>query len=282
MHRVVITDRLWNRILALRKGVPVSPAENEEAAFRLYRPVAAAEGPFVLAQVGQSLDGRVATPKGDARDISGPDGICHLHRCRALVDAVLVGIGTVKADDPRLSVRAVSGPSPARVIVDPRAELSGEERIFRESATPLIVFRTAEARRTRLDGSEVVHLPRRANGIDPRDMRDALAARGLERLLVEGGGRTIARFIDAGLVDRLHVAVAPLIIGSGPTGISLPPIDRLDAARRPLTEVYALGSDIVFDCDLRACRVSGRKGQEITVADEAPGAGTADVGLAKP
>ena len=67
----------------------------------MYGPIAAAFGQFVLAQVGQSLDGRVATPSGDARDISGPDGLAHLHRCRALVDAVIVGENTVSCNDPR-------------------------------------------------------------------------------------------------------------------------------------------------------------------------------------
>ncbi|MNL46487.1 hypothetical protein D3C87_1692050 [compost metagenome] len=79
----------------------------------------------------------------------------------------------------------------------------------------------------------------------------------------------MARFIDARLVDRLHVAVSPIIIGSGPSGISLSPIERLAGAYRPVTEVYNLGSDILFDCLLRPERASGRQGQEVRVANQA-------------
>ncbi len=116
--------------------------------------------------------------------------------------------------------------------------------------------------------AEIVRLDCGATGIDPQDILAALATRGLNRILVEGGARTIARFIDAGLVDHLHVAVAPLIIGSGPSGLSLPPIDRLTAAYRPPTEVYCLGSDILFDCRLKST-ASGRHGEKIRMTDHA-------------
>ena len=102
------------------------------------------------------------------------------------------------------------------------------------------------------DGFETVQLPRHGGGLDPRAIVAALAERGLSNVLVEGGADTIGRFVAAGALDRLHVAVAPLLIGSGPAGFRLAPVDRLDQALRPPAAVYQLGSDILFDCDLRA------------------------------
>jgi riboflavin-specific deaminase-like protein len=270
MRKIDMNDPLWARLLAMRGGArrPVI-ADETDPAIALYGPIAAAGAGFVLAQVGQSLDGRVATPAGDARDISGPDGIAHLHRCRALVEAVIVGVGTVKADNPRLSVRAVKGPNPVRVIIDCRAELTGDESIFSDGGAPVLLIQSEKAPHRRY-AAELLRIQQGPSGLDPKEILRLLADHGLHRILVEGGARTIARFIDAGLVDRLHVAIAPLIIGSGPTGISLPPIEHLASAHRPPAKVYNLGSDILFDCELRAAASSAVvEGDEIRVADHA-------------
>ncbi len=267
MRSLEITEATWERLLALRQGA--ADITGTDAAHALYSPIAGARERFVLAQVGQSLDGRIATPAGDARDISGPDGLAHLHRCRALVDAVIVGVGTVRADDPKLSVRMVKGPAPVRVVVDCHAALEGGESLFHDGGAPVIVFRSASTKGRPLPAAEVVDLEPKARGLDPRDILDALARRNLLRVLVEGGARTIARFIDAGLVDRLHVAISPIIIGSGPSGIMLSPIERLAGAHRPMTEVYNLGSDILFDCRLERRSASDRQGEDDRVADPA-------------
>lgn len=269
MRKLDMTDQLWARLLAMRGSAGKIAFDEADPAMALYAKLAAAEDRFVLAQVGQSLDGRVATPSGDARDISGPDGIAHLHRCRALVEAVVVGVGTVKCDDPRLSVRAVKGPNPVRVVIDCRAELTGDERLFRDGGAPVILIQGADAPAPAYQ-ADVLRVQQSEGGLDPRDILDALATRGLRRILVEGGARTIARFIEADLVDRLHVAIAPLIIGSGPAGIALPPIDKLTNAHRPTASVYALGSDILFDCDLKSeARLALGQGEDVRVADHA-------------
>jgi diaminohydroxyphosphoribosylaminopyrimidine deaminase / 5-amino-6-(5-phosphoribosylamino)uracil reductase len=269
MRKIDMTDQLWARLLAMRGSAAPAISDETDPVMALYAPIAAAEKGFVLAQVGQSLDGRVATPAGDARDISGPEGIAHLHRCRALVEAVIVGVGTVKCDDPRLSVRAVKGPNPVRVVIDCRAELTGDERLFRDGGAPVILVQADDAPQKSYD-ADVVRVKRGEGGLDPQEILDALAARGLRRILVEGGARTIARFIEAGLVDRLHVSIAPLIIGSGPAGIALSPIEKLSSAYRPSAKVYTLGGDIVFDCDLKmAVGSAAGQGEDIRVADHA-------------
>ncbi len=269
MRKIDMTDQLWARLLAMRGSAGHAISDDADPVMALYAPIAAAEDGFVLAQVGQSLDGRVATPSGDARDISGPEGIAHLHRCRALVEAVIVGVGTVKCDDPRLSVRAVKGPNPVRVVIDCGAELTGDEQLFADGGAPVILIQSDDAP-TKAYDADVIRVKRGEGGLDPQDILDALAARGLRRILVEGGARTIARFIEAGLIDRLHVAIAPLIIGSGPAGIALSPIERLSSAHRPAAKVYGLGSDILFDCDLKGpSRSVSRQGEDIRVADHA-------------
>lgn len=251
IHSVNMNDEIWLRLLALQQGV-VNVEQMLGTAHDLYGPLAEAKGQFVLAQVGQSLDGRVATSSGDARDISGPDGIAHLHRCRALVDAVIVGEKTVAMDDPRLSVRIVEGSDPVRVVIDCYAKLTGAESLFHDAGAPVIVFQSAQLPERQLGKAEVISLQPSATGLVPEDILKALSKRGLHRVLVEGGARTIARFVEAGVVDRLHVAVSPIIIGSGPSGINLPPIELLSEARRPATRVYSLGSDILFDCVLKS------------------------------
>src|SRR3954465_10582574 len=113
----------------------------------------------VVGQIGQSIDGRIATVTGHSKYINGPAGLDHLHRLRALVDAVLVGIGTAVADDPQLTVRRVAGPSPARIVLDPRGRLPPDARGLAADGGPRLVL-TAEGVRPRLGtGVEVIEIP---------------------------------------------------------------------------------------------------------------------------
>lgn len=208
--------------------------------------------PFVVAQLGQSLDGRIATPAGESRWINKDAALDHVHRLRAIVDAVLVGVGTVTADDPMLNVRRVQGRHPARVVIDPTGRMPAGARCLTADGVRRVIVTTPEAA-IRPDGVEVIRLPRSASGgIDPKLIVSALHEAGLCRLLVEGGASTVSQFMDAGAIDRLHVLVAPVILGSGKTGLALSPISRLAEARRPRTRVYVLADgDVLFDCDLR-------------------------------
>lgn len=224
---------------------------------RKYKPdplwpvLAAAPGrPFVIAQLGQSLDGRVATETGQSRNINREAALDHLHRLRAHVDAVVVGIGTVLADDPLLTVRRTAGRSPARVVIDPNGRLPPSALCLAEDGVRRIVIRSAAANRP--SGAEEVVIAR-ANGVlDPHAIVRELFARGLTRILIEGGARTVSAFIAAGAADRLHVLVSPLIIGSGRPSIALDPIAHLSEALRPRTDVHVLpDGDVLFDCDLR-------------------------------
>jgi riboflavin-specific deaminase-like protein len=258
IRRAEVSDEVWAALLALAAGRAAGPRRTwsaaERAAFELYEPLTAGDAPSLFAQVGQSLDGRIATASGDATAISGPDGLRHLHRCRALADAVVVGVRTALADDPRLTVRLVPGENPARVVIDPRGRLPDDARPLSADGARRIVVQACD--RPRPPGVEVVRLPAEDGWICPGAIAEALADRGLRRVLIEGGGVTIGRFLDAGLLFRLHVAIAPLIIGAGPAGLRTSPIARLADALRPETHVYGLDSDVVFDCALGTARRS--------------------------
>jgi diaminohydroxyphosphoribosylaminopyrimidine deaminase/5-amino-6-(5-phosphoribosylamino)uracil reductase len=208
----------------------------------------------VVGQIGQSVDGRIATASGHSRYINGPAGLAHLHRLRSLVDAVLVGVGTALADDPQLTVRHVSGPHPARVVLDPKGRLAACARLFGCDGVRRFAI-VAEGATCAFNADvEVLSLPATDGRIAPRAIIAALAERGLRRILVEGGAETVSCFLRHGCLDRLHVIVAPIIMGSGRPGFVLPPIERADQALRVSTRTFQLDDEILFDCDLSAQR----------------------------
>src|SRR5215210_5212809 len=169
---------------------------------------------MVVGQFGQSIDARIATAAGHSHYINGAAGLAHLHRLRALVDAVVVGIGTALADDPQLTVRHVIGPSPARVVIDPNGRLPASAKVLAADGVRRLVLTGKRTRVRHSDGIEVVRL---AGGthIAPPVILSTLAAQGFRRILIEGGADTISRFLTAGCLDRLHVVIAPIIIGAG-------------------------------------------------------------------
>ncbi|QBF30544.1 RibD family protein [Thalassococcus sp. S3] len=259
MHQVDVTPKVWLHLLHIREGHPCSCAQDwsagEAMALQLYAPVARRDkGDMILAQIGQSLDGRVATVSGDAKDVSGPDGLAHLHRLRALVDAVVIGVKTALHDTPQLTVRLCQGANPARVVIDPSGRLPDNAPMLRDDGARRIVIQGVT--RPRQKGVEVIQMKCSAGVIDPHAIRDALKADGIGNLLVEGGSITISKFLEANLLSRMHVAVAPLLIGDGPQGLTVPnPPQQLSQAVRPDTRAFSLGSDVLFDC-----AISSREG----------------------
>ena len=234
----------WAQLLAGR--IPTSG----ELAQR-YGDLNRADGLLVLAQLGQSLDGFIASRTGDAAFVTGEQDREHLHRLRALVDAVVVGGATAACDDPRLTVRAVDGPNPTRVVLDPRAVTPTESSVLTDGAAPTLWVVGGEARVGPVGGHvEVVRWPT-AGPWEPGAVLELLAARGLHRVLVEGGGRLVSAFVQAGVVDRLYLTTAPVLIGDGVPGLRVTGQDLLADALRPTARRYQLGDDIVTELDLR-------------------------------
>ncbi|GMG81027.1 RibD family protein [Paralimibaculum aggregatum] len=222
--------------------------------------------PVVIGQLGQSLDGRIATPAGESKYINGHEALRHLHRLRAKVDVVLVGVGTAIADDPQLTTRHVPGPNPVRVVIDPRGRMPADLAMLHDGAGPVIAITLpgvavpAGVEALALCGDETGSIP-------PASIVAALAARGMASVLVEGGAETLARFLDAGAVDELHLMVAPIVLGSGKTGLNLAPIETLDEAMRPevLTMRFRDG-DMLCLCDLSRERAAMARRCPLTAA----------------
>ena len=241
-------DRTWEDVPHRIRAGETLP-QPWEGLFGPLRQVPAARS-MIVGQIGQSLDGRIATLSGHSKYINGPEGLAHLHRLRALVDVVVVGAGTVRADDPQLTVRHVAGPSPVRVVIDPSGTLPSKARAFADDGIHRIVISREDARCRNVDGVETIALSNTDGIFAPDAILNALAARGLRRVLIEGGAQTLSRFLAAGCLDRLHVVVAPVILGSGIAGLALPPIAHMDEAMRLPMNVHRLGDEVLFDCDL--------------------------------
>jgi diaminohydroxyphosphoribosylaminopyrimidine deaminase / 5-amino-6-(5-phosphoribosylamino)uracil reductase len=238
----------------LRESENILPSPWEEI-FGPLRRSRSSDAPVVIGQFGQSIDARIATASGHSHYINGADGLAHLHRLRALVDAVVIGVGTAVADDPQLTVRRVAGPNPARVVIDPTGRLPPSARVLVEDGARRLVVVGKQVAPALPDGVEMVRLPAPDGKIPPPAILAALVERGLQRLLIEGGADTVSRFLAAGCLDRLHVVIAPIIIGDGRPSVRLPAIERIDEALRAPMRVHLLGDEVLLDCDLSAHRI---------------------------
>ncbi len=239
----------------LRWGDPATPEAVELTA--RYLPLCLAGPRVAFAQLGQSLDGFIATRTGDADFVTGPEDRCHLHRLRALADAVLVGAGTAVADDPRLTVRACAGNNPVRVVLDPRGRVPLHSGVFTDGAAPTLwVVGPDAAPVPRPDGVDVLVLPDAA-AASPGRLLAALAARGLGRVLIEGGGVTVSRFLQDRALHRLYVTVAPVLLGDGVPGLRFPGTPVMREALRPPLRRTLLGEDTLFELDLRPLATPG-------------------------
>ena len=247
-----LSDATWDRLLARR--------EDDATLSRLYGPLlappSAPDGCFVLGRIAQSLDGRIATASGASFWISGPGDILHTHRLRALSDAIVIGAGTVQADDPQLTTRLCPGASPVRVALDTERRLGPAHRMFRHAPATLVLCADDAASGDRLGDAEVVRLPREVGGrgLAVPAILATLATRGLRRVFVEGGGVTVSRFLAAGALDRLHVTVAPLLLGSGVPAFTLPCPERPEHGMRLRWILHRLGEDLLFDIPLDRAR----------------------------
>ena len=183
-----------------------------------------ADRPFVVLKYAQTLDGRIATATGDSKWISGEPERVVSHALRAACDAVMVGIGTVVSDDPELTVRMVAGASPMRVVLDSELRIPFDAKILdpKAATTVFTTERSDPQRRAALrDRGVRVEV---TDDLDGRvSLRAALAtlrSSGTESVLVEGGSELITAFLAAGLVDRIIVGIAPVVIGAGTEAVN--------------------------------------------------------------
>ena len=211
--------------------------------------------PWVSLKLAATLDGRIATAAGESRWITGATSREHVHRLRDRHDAILVGSGTVRADDPSLSVRRPDGRVlrwPVRVVVDGDLSVSPRAALFRDDAaarTLCLTRRGHSARRRALresSGARVIELPARGGRIDLRRALERLAAEGLTTVWVEGGGGIAAALLGRDLVDELHWFAAPALLGAdGRPAVGALGLERLaDRVRLDVREVRRSGPDL--------------------------------------
>jgi riboflavin-specific deaminase-like protein len=227
-----------------------APGDARDPLFAPVRAPVPAGCSFVLGRIAQSLDGYIATRGGESVWISGPDDLRHTHQLRALCDAVVVGAKTVRADNPRLTTRLVDGPSPVRVVLDTDCRLDGGYRVFCDGPETLLLCAPEMANTERLGTARVLAVPRGPSGLNIAAILALLRSRGLRRIFVEGGGVTVSRFLAAGALDRLHVTVAPLVMGGGVPAFPLVPIARLEDGRRFAWTAHQIGADVLLDIPL--------------------------------
>jgi riboflavin-specific deaminase-like protein len=220
--------------------------------FELYLPICsvASGTAFTVGHLGQSLDACIATRTGDSCHVTGRENILHLHRMRALSDAIIVGAETVAADDPQLTTRLVPGDNPVRVVLDPSRRLEPSFKVFNDGdAETLLVWGKGGGGPTRHGQAEIIRVREEGGRLDLADLLEKLLGCGLGIRFIEGGGVTVSSFLRAGLLDRLQVAVSPVIIGNGRAGLQLPPSKAMGDCLRLRHRLYRMGEDILFDCD---------------------------------
>jgi GTP cyclohydrolase II len=211
--------------------------------------------PYVVLKHAQTIDGRTATASGDSRWISGPEERALSHALRSACDAVGVGIGTVLADDPQLTVRDVTGPSPIRVVFDSELRIADDAQVLRDGPATVVITtpRSPSSRRRGLieRGIAVDVVPEGPGGVSLSGALSALEARGISSILVEGGARLATSLLAGGLVHRAIVAIAPTVLGAGTNAIGDLGVDRISEAiqlERPLARM--VGRDVVLAGDV--------------------------------
>ncbi|WUA47592.1 bifunctional diaminohydroxyphosphoribosylaminopyrimidine deaminase/5-amino-6-(5-phosphoribosylamino)uracil reductase RibD [Streptomyces sp. NBC_00273] len=201
--------------------------------------------PHVTWKYAATLDGRSAAADGSSRWISSAESRADVHRLRAEADAVLVGGGTLRADDPHLAVRGVEGAvQPLRIALDARAALRPTARILDDAApTLLVVGEDADTRH--LPGVELLRLPLQDGRIGVHDLLTRLFLRGVRSVLLEGGPTLAGAFLEGGAVDRVVGYIAPALLGAGPAALADAGIKNISGAQRlDITEVVRIGPDL--------------------------------------
>ena len=240
-----------------RQALPLEAAivGDIDPAVLLGETLAHALRPRVVVKLAQSLDGRIATACGDSKWISGEPERRITHALRAACDAVIVGVGTVIEDDPQLTVRAVPGASPIRVVVDSRLRAPLDARLFTDDGSTLVLTTASSdpetRRRLRASGTSVEVVGERHGRVDLHAGLGRLRELGMEVVMVEGGATLVTSLLAAGLTDRLVVSVSPMILGAGVDAVGDLGVVRVtDGIALTNRTIAAVGDDVIIAGDV--------------------------------
>ena len=202
---------------------------------------------LVIAQIGQSIDGRIALNNGNSHYINNPKSIIYLHCLRSISDAIIVGSNTIKKDDPLLTTRKIKGTNPKRIIIDGSLSLNNKYKIFNDGNENIIF--TKSNKNIRLNNSIIIRLKEKNF---TKNLITQIKKLKYKNILVEGGSKTISELINNKYIDILQFMIAPILIGSGINSLNLKEISNLNKAIRPKHNFNELENEIIVNLFLNS------------------------------
>lgn len=202
---------------------------------------------LVIAQIGQSIDGRIALNNGNSHYINNPKSIIYLHCLRSISDAIIVGSNTIKKDDPLLTTRKIRGTNPKRIIIDGSLSLNNKYKIFNDGNENIIF--TKSNKNIRLNNSTIIRLKEKNF---TKNLITQIKKLKYKNILVEGGSKTISELINNKYIDILQFMIAPILIGSGINSLNLKEISNLNKAIRPKHNFNELENEIIVNLFLNS------------------------------
>ncbi len=202
---------------------------------------------LVIAQIGQSIDGRIALNNGNSHYINNPKSIIYLHCLRSISDAIIVGSNTIKKDDPLLTTRKIKGTNPKRIIIDGSLSLNNKYKIFNDGNENIIF--TKSNKNIRLNNSTIIRLKEKNF---TKNLITQIKKLKYKNILVEGGSKTISELINNKYIDILQFMIAPILIGSGINSLNLKEISNLNKAIRPKHNFNELDNEIIVNLFLNS------------------------------
>ena len=202
---------------------------------------------LVIAQIGQSIDGRIALNNGNSHYINNPKSIIYLHCLRSISDAIIVGSNTIKKDDPLLTTRKIKGTNPKRIIIDGSLSLNNKYKIFNDGNENIIF--TKSNKNIRLNNSTIIRLKEKNF---TKNLITQIKKLKYKNILVEGGSKTISELINNKYIDILQFMIAPILIGSGINSLNLKEISNLNEAIRPRHNFNELENEIIVNLFLNS------------------------------
>ena len=202
---------------------------------------------LVIAQIGQSIDGRIALNNGNSHYINNPKSIIYLHCLRSISDAIIVGSNTIKKDDPLLTTRKIKGTNPKRIIIDGSLSLNNKYKIFNDGNENIIF--TKSNKNIRFNNSTIIRLKEKNF---TKNLITQIKKLKYKNILVEGGSKTISELINNKYIDILQFMIAPILIGSGINSLNLKEISNLNKAIRPKHNFNELENEIIVNLFLNS------------------------------
>ena len=213
-----------------------------ESILKILIPILRNNKRLVIAQIGQSLDGRIALNNGNSHYINNPKSIIYLHCLRSISDAIIVGSNTIKKDNPLLTTRKIEGSNPKRIIIDGTLSLNNNYKIFNDGNENIIF--TKSHKKVNLNNSTIIRLKEKNF---TKRLIIQLKKLKYKNILVEGGSKTISELINNKYIDILQFMIAPILIGSGINSLNLKEISNLNKAIRPKYSINELEKEIIVN-----------------------------------